>query len=182
MIYNYKDCINKYKSHSGILKEINSKRLFKIGKGIYSTKENLNSKDLAVFIKKYNNPIFTMESALFYWGIVDEIPEKEYIASDKDAYKIKDKNIKQYFDNKGLINLGVTTTTYNGVKIRLYNKERMLLEVIRYRNKLPYDFYKEVVYYYRDNINEIDISLMEEYLESFPKKEFISNILDMEIF
>ncbi len=179
MIYNYNECIKLYGSHYYLEKALREKRIFKVDNGLYST--NKNSKKLEMFIKKHRKAIFTMESAFYYLGISDVIPDKYVIATNKDATKYKNDSIKQYFMDNNLINIGITTIEYGGITIPLFNKERMLIEIARYKNKIPLDYYKEVINYYRNHLNDIDISLVLEYLETFPKKSLISRIIQSEV-
>lgn len=179
MIYNYDECIKSYGSHYYLEKALKEGKIFKIDNGLYAT--NKHPKDIEIFIKKHNKAIFTMESALYYLGISDVIPDRYVVATDKDATKYKDDYVKQYFINNDLINIGTTTIEYGGVTIPIFDKERMLIEVTRYKNKLPIDYYKEVINYYRNHINDIDISLVLEYLEKFPKKSLISRIIQSEV-
>lgn len=179
MIYNYEECIKLFGSNYFIEKAILERKLFKIQNGLYSTEKKV--KDIEIFLKKHKNFAFTMESALFYLGISDVVPSKYAIATDKDATKYKDENIVQYFMNNRLADIGVTTVKYNNVNIPIFNKERMLIEVVRYKNKLPFDYYKEVINYYRNHVEEIDISLVLDYLESFPKKKLITKTIQLEV-
>ncbi len=43
-----------------------------------------------------------------------------------------------------LYNLGKTEIDYEGIKINIYDKERMLINLDRNKNKLGYDLYKEI--------------------------------------
>ena len=179
MVYNYQECIALFGSHYALIKALNDKKIFKIKEGLYSTDKK--PKELEVFIKEHKDAVFTLESAFYYLGISDVIPEKYVIATDKDATKYKDMNIKQYFMNNGLIKIGVTTINHSGMNIPIFNKERMLIELIRYKNKVPFDYYKEIINYYRNHINDIDISSVLEYLEFFPKKNLIMRTIQMEV-
>ena len=179
MILTYKECIEKYKNHYSLMKALKCGEIYKISKGIYSTEKYV--KDLSIFIKKYCYTIFTMESAFYYLGISDEIPSKYSISTNRDQTKYKDTDIKQYFFDSSILELGVITLDFNGVIIRVYNKERMLIELIRYKNKIPFDYYKEVIRYYRDHFDEINFSLVDEYLENFPKKNLILRTIQMEV-
>ena len=93
----------------------------------------------------------------------------------------KNDNVEQYFMNNGLISIGVTTIKHNNIDTPIFNKERMLIEVVRYKNKLPFDYYKEVINYYRNHIEEIDVSLVLDYLESFPKKRLLTKTIQLEV-
>ena len=73
-----------------------------------------------------------MESAFYYYGISDVVPDKYYIASNKNGSKYNDSSIKQYFMGEDLVNIGISTYDFSGTSIRIYNKERLLIEVIRY--------------------------------------------------
>lgn len=168
-----------YGSNYNLVKALEERKLFKISDGLYSNEKN--PKEIEVFLKKHSSVVFTMESALYYLGISDVIPNKYVVATNKDSTKIKDGNVIQYFMNRSIVNFGVINIVRNGVSIPLYSKERMLIEVARYKNKLPYDYYKEVINYYREHINDIDISLVIDYLESFPKKEYIKRIIQTEV-
>lgn len=179
MIYSYKECIKKYGNNYALMNALKNNTIYKIKPGIYSTNKDIKSLDL--FIKEHKNVIFTMESAFYYLGISDDIPDKYVIATDKDSTKYKNKDIVQYFMNNGLTNIGICTIKHSGIDIKIYNKERMLIELVRYKNKLPYDFYKEIVNYYRNNIDEIDVSLVLDYLESFPKKDKLKFIIQSEV-
>ena len=179
MVYSYKECIELFGSHYALLQAINDKKIFKIKEGLYSTEKKV--KDLEVFIKEHKGAVFTLESAFYYLGISDVVPNKYVVATDKDASKYKDTHIKQYFMNYGLIKIGVVSINHSGIDIPLFNKERLLIEAIRYKNKLPFDYYKEIISYYRNHINDIDVSLVLDYLESFPKKELITQTLQMEV-
>lgn len=179
MILSYEECIKMYKSDYQIRKRISSRELFKIEPGIYSDR-NYESR-AAVIMKKYPNAVFTLNSAFFYQGLTDTIPQKYYLLTDKDDSKISDKSIKQCFDNYSSMEIGVEIINHNGDEIRVFTKERLLIELIRNRTKLPFDYYKEIIGNYRKLINELDIQTIEEYAAELPKTEIVMNTIRMEV-
>ena len=99
MILLYKELIKKYKSNYKIKKLIEEGKIFKIEKGIYSDKKDVNY--LEIISKKYPNAIFTMDSAFYYHNLTDVIPEKEHLALKRDSTKISDSRIKVvYYQDK----------------------------------------------------------------------------------
>jgi len=70
---------------------------------------------------------------------------------------------------------------YQGIQIPIYNLERLIIELVRYRNKLPYDYYKEVVRSLRNRINTMDLEKLQGYIPLFPVKGKIQNIIAEEI-
>ena len=67
-------------------------------------------------------------------------------------------------------------------EFKVYDRERMLIELIRFKNKLPYDYYKEILNNYRSLLYELDIERVQEYAATFPKSKTITEILDREVF
>lgn len=180
MLFTYSECQKKYKSDYAIKKAVKEKELYKLSKGLYSDREY--ETEVAVIMKKYPEAVFTLNSAFFYHGLTDTIPSKYYLETDKDAAKIADRNIKQIFDNHNSMQIGVECMAYNGEKIRIFNRERLLIELIRNKSKLPFDYYKEILGNYRKNIYDLDFSLIEEYAEKLPKTNMVMNVIQMEVF
>ena len=52
---------------------------------------------------------------------------------------------------------------YDGVDIVIYDKERLLVELIWDKRKFSFDFYKEIIVSYRRIIYELDMTLVDEY-------------------
>lgn len=129
---------------------------------------------LEVIAVKYPYAIFTLDCAFYYHFLTDVIPKKYHIITEKDAYKIKDSKIKQYFIAKDFLDYGKETKIIHNIKINIYSKERLLIELIRYKNKLPYDYYKEIIESYRRIIHELDIELIEELAITLPKTQHVS--------
>ena len=179
MVFSYEECLNKYKSDYQIRKQISMHKLYKIEPGIYSDKEYESR--VSVVMKKYPRAVFTLYSAFYYQGLTDTIPQKYYLQTDKDDAKIADKSIKQCFDNYSSMDIGVEVMMYNGDEIRVFSKERLLIELVRNRTKLPFDYYKEIIGNYRKFIYELDFQAIEEYAEELPKTELVMNTIRMEV-
>lgn len=180
MVLNYDQCINLFKTDYKIKKMINKNLLFKIDKGVYSDKKNYSY--LEIINVKYPNAIFTMESAFYYHSLTDVIPDKFHLITDKDDTKIRNKKIKQYFSLNQYLEYGVESMEINNTKIKIYSKERLLIELIRYKNKLPFDYYKEIINSYRKIIQDLDIRKIEEYALLLPKSQMVIDALQMEVF
>lgn len=59
--------------------------------------------------------------------------------------------------SKGSVGTGGVKELQVDYEIKIYSKERMLIEVVRNKSKLPYDCYKEIIGRYRKLVNEMDI-------------------------
>lgn len=180
MLFSYVECLKQYNSDYKIKKAIKEGILYKIAPGIYSDRKN--EPDTAIIKMKYSNAVFTLNSAFYYQGLTDTIPSFYYLATDKDATKIKDKDIKQIFDNNNSWDIGVEVINYNGDDIRIFSKERLLIELIRNKSNLAFDYYKEIIGNYRRMIYEINFQLVEEYAEKLPKTKLVMDTIQMEVF
>ncbi len=179
MIFSYSDCLKKWKTDYQIKKQLSAGNIYQIERGIYSDIPNVST--LAVVAFKYPKGILTMDSAFYYHGLTDVIPDQFHIATDKHAIYINDDRIHQYYVLSNLLNEGVTTITRRDATIKIYDKERMLIELLRYKNKLPFDYYKEIISNYRKLIYTLDIERIQDYVAIYPRNKMIGYALEMEV-
>ena len=174
MLYYFNELLENGLTRYQIDKKVKNKELFKISKGIYSNEEYAN--DLEVILKKHRNVILTLNSAFFYYELTDKIPEYYYLATKKNAYIIKDNNVKQIFTKEEWLNIGLTKAKIDGIEVNMYDKERMLIELIRYKTKLSHELYKEVINNYRKIKNEIDFIKLYKYAQKFDMSYIMQTI------
>lgn len=173
------ECLEEYGSDYFVEKKIEKGELFKVGKGIYSEKKYVP--DIAMFVYKYPYVVVTMRSAFYFYGLTDVVPDKCDLATTRDATKIKDERVKQYFISDGFFEEGIETVDYKGYEIRIYNKERMLIELVRYKSKLPFDYYKEIILGYRKLVPSLDMQKIQDYALKSPKSNIVIEIIEMEV-
>jgi len=133
-------------------------------------------------MKKYPNAVVTMDSAFYLYGFTDVIPEKMYLATKRDAARIVDKNIVQILVLERLFEVGKSQMDYEGAVISIYDKERMLIELIRNKQRMGFDYYKEIVSSYRKEIHKLDIRNIEDYTGMFYSENYIFKTIQEEVF
>lgn len=180
MLYSYETCIALFKTDYQLRKEIEKGNIFKIEKGIYSDDEY--ESDIAIMKMKYPDAVFTLNSAFYFYGLTDTIPRIHYLETDKDASKIRDAKVKQIFDNHNSLNVGVTEMEYDGTMIKVFDRERLLIELVRNKKKLPFDYYKEIIGNYRRLVHELDVQAIRDYAVVLPKTNKVMEIIQMEVF
>lgn len=176
----YTQCVEKFGSKYQLKKQIEAGNIYQVEKGIYS--ENSYAPALEIISFKYPKAILTLNSAFYYHNLSDVIPEQFYLMTGRGAAKIKDDRVVQVFENSDALMLGTEYIEYNGIKICLYNKERMLVELLRNKNKLPFDYYKEVLNNYRKITDQLSIPEIEDYAYAVPKTQMIMEALRLEVF
>ena len=167
MLYRYNELLKneKFSSDKKIKDALHDKKIFKLDCGFYSEKEDYS--ELEFISKKYCNAIFNSDSAYFYHGLTDNIPTKYYLSTRKKARKITNYKVVQTFMEDKYFDIGLTEIYYNNVKIRIYDKERLLIELVRNKNNISYDMYKEIISNYRQIINSLNLIKLQTYLNKF---------------
>ena len=180
MLYTRKEISKEYNSTYQLNKALKNKIIFKIQNGIYSDEEYVNP--LAVITKKYPNAIFTMDSAFYYWNLTDVIPDKFCLATKRINVRYKDEDIKQYFIEENLFEFGKTTLNIENVEINIYDKERMLVELVRKKTQIPLDYYKEIISNYRKIASTLDSFKISEYISYYKNEATLYDRLQSEVY
>ena len=179
MLLSYQECIERFGSDYKLKKELACGTLFLKEKGIYSTKRN--SSELDIIMYKYPKVVFTGASAFYYHSLTDVIPNNYYLATRRNHTRIKDPRIRQSFLKDDIFESGIEELKYNNSTIRIYNPERMLIELIRFKARIPLDYYKEIIQNYRKLAFEMDFGLVEDYAYMFRNGERLMNMIQMEV-
>ena len=180
MLYSSKELLKKYGTRYNYENAIKSKKIFKLEHGVYSDSDIVNP--LILISKKYQNSIITMDSAFYYYDLTDVVPLKIHIATNRNSNPIKKDNVVQIRKPKEILNQGVDTIIIEGEQVKIYNKERLLVELLRKRNQISFDYYKEIVSNYRKIAQELDMNKIEEYLSLYKNEVNLGNALLREVF
>jgi predicted transcriptional regulator of viral defense system len=176
MLISYKEALHKYGSAYQINKAVQRREIFKIKKGLYSN-EIYRDEEKELF-KKFNNIVMTLQSAFYYHGVSDYIPDFIYVATPKSSYPINNKNVKQIFMSDHYLNIGIDEIQKEGFAIKVFDFERTLIELIRYENKLPYEEYMHVLKKYREKSNQLNVKKFIDYAKKFRYSKKILNIVE----
>jgi hypothetical protein len=179
MVLTYKECIERFGSDYKIKKEMDSGNLFQKEKGFYSDKELCS--ELEIVVAKYPRAVFTGESAYYYYGLTDEIPDRYFLATKRTDTRIHEKKIRQYFVKENLFDIGRSTIVYQNIVLPIFSRERLLVDLIRAKSRLPFDYYKELINSYRRIVDELDFFAMEDYANMLKNKKNIMETIQLEV-
>lgn len=180
MVYSYEEIKKKLGSDYKLKQSLKKKWIFKIISGVYSDREIVDF--MVVVCKKFPKAIITMDSAFYYHELTDVVPNKIDVATGSHAYIIDDDNISQYFINDDYLNIGRKEVYIEDNLIPIYDKERMLIELIKRSKQIPFDYYKEIINSYRSISNELDVSLLEEYCYKMKCENKVLEVIQKEVF
>ena len=109
------------------------------------------------------------------------IPDHYFLATRRTDTRIKDSRIIQSFLKDEIFDAGITEIQYNNSNIRIYDKERMLIELMRFKSKISMDYYKEIINNYRKISFELDFGIVEDYAAMFKSGAKLMNMIQMEV-
>lgn len=179
MLFSFKQCKEKYGNCYQINKALHARTLYKVAEGIYADTPSVSEIEIVMY--RYPQAIFTRNSAFYYHGLTDVIPNQYYLASVRDTHKIPDPKIKQVFYSADQYSVGLSNMDYQGTNIRIYDRERMLIELVRSAKKFPFDYYKEIIESYRRTIHSLDLQKLQEYISAFPTADAIMEAIELEV-
>jgi predicted transcriptional regulator of viral defense system len=101
--------------------------LAKLKTGVYELGSELVPDEI-MLMKLFPTAVLYLESALLHYGYTDRIPATWQIAVDKNIsksqFRIGYPPVTPFYLDERFINIGKTEYEMNGMKIRIYDKER----------------------------------------------------------
>ena len=174
-----RECLARFGSDYFIEQQIAPGSLFRLGNGVFA--EQKHDPENAIISHRYPHGVITLLSAFYHYGLTDVIPEACDLATSRNAAKIRDARVKQYFIPDGILYQGAIMDQEHNYPIRIYSRERLLIELLRYKSKLPFDLYKEVLLSFRKIITQLNIQDIQDYAMVVPKRKLVMEALQMEV-
>lgn len=116
----------------------------------------------------FKDGILTMESGLYYQGYLKMRPSRWSIAISKNVSKSRFKThypvLIPYYSEDSALSFGVEIKNVGGKMMKVYTKDRLACEVLKYEDKMQREDFREgLLNYIRDNTK--DVSKLMEYAE-----------------
>ncbi|MDY0234756.1 MAG: type IV toxin-antitoxin system AbiEi family antitoxin domain-containing protein [Gudongella sp.] len=187
-----KETFNK---HGGILKasELNVlglssrqiKRLIedniitRIKHGFYEL-TNYFPREEVIIARLFPDAVIFLESAMMEYGYTDRIPSAWQIAVNKDSnkkqYEIEYPFIEPYYLEPKFIENGINIIEIDGVKVRIYDRDRTICDTLRYENKLEEEVFTNAIKNYIKDPKK-NVRNLYEYAEIFNIKNKVQTYL-----
>lgn len=124
----------------------------KIRRGYYQWINPDDFSEVGTVIRLFPDAILCMDTALRYYGYSDRTPSDWHLAVSKDSgksrFKIDYPFVKPYYVEPAVLELGLTTGTMDGHAIRIYDKDRLICDCLRYRNKMDKEIFNKAIQKY----------------------------------
>lgn len=175
----YPNAVAQLGSKRAVRIAVDKGSLFRVYRGVYSSQPFVNP--MLVAMQRWPNAVITMDSAFYYYGLTDVFPEQTHLALPRTGARIKDDEYRQYFMRADLLACGVNEVEVDGQPVRMFSKERMLVELLRNHSKLSYSYYRELINAYRDEIYRLNMRTVDECIGLFRKTAKLEEMLEREV-
>lgn len=96
-----------------------------------------------------------MDTALRYYGYSDRTPGQWHLAVSKDSgksrFRIDFPFVKPHFLEPTVLEVGLTKGNMDGHDVRIYDKDCVICDCLRYRNKIDKEKFNKAI---QDYIND----------------------------
>ena len=100
----------------------------------------------------FSDGVLCLDSALYYYHYIDQKPYAWHLAVDKNTSKSRFKMeypvIMPYYTEPDVLKIGVTEIPFAGSSMKIYTKERMMCDCLKYEEKLERDVFKRALLAY----------------------------------
>lgn len=119
----------------------------KVRYGCYQWVNPDDFSEIGTVIHLFPDAILCMDTALRYYGYSDCTPGKWHLAVSKDSgksrFRIDYPFVKPYYIEPAVLELGLTKGNMDGHEIRIYDKDRVICDCLRYRNKMDKEIFNK---------------------------------------
>ncbi len=172
MLYRFRDLIDKYGNGYQIKKKMASGQIIKRNDGLYADSDNISFTD--VIVKKYPKAVITGLTAYYCYNLYDINPPVIHVASQRDTSKISNPTIVQHFVAKSIFKLGIINLKINNSEIKIYDKEKLLIELIRNKDKYSESQFSNIIDNYKVIKDTLDFHKINDYLSYYPNGKQLS--------
>ena len=141
----------------------NNNDIEKVSRGIYLSPRAFEDSYFS-FKKKYKKAIFSHMNALYFYGMTEEFPYN-YTVTVPQSYHVDTVNEKcnVFYVSDDIYEFGVVEIeTPNGNKVRAYDKERCICDIIRSKGRMDSEQVKKTIKQYMQSRDK-DIAKLSEY-------------------
>ena len=121
-----------------------------------------------------------MDTALRYHGYSDRTPVNWHLAVSKDSgksrFNIDYPFVKPYYVEPTVLGLGLTKGNMDGYEVRIYDKDRVICDCLRYRNKMDKEIFNKAIQNYINDPGK-SIPKLLEYAEPLRVKKIAKDLI-----
>ena len=152
----------------------------KVRYGYYQWVDHGNFSEVNTVIRLFPDAVLCMDTALRYYGYSDRTPAEWHLAVSKDSgksrFKIDYPFVKPHYIGPFVLELGLTAGEMDGCKVRIYDKDRLICDCLRYRNKMDREIFNKAIQNYIAD-PEKSVSRLLKYAELLRVKKPVNDLI-----
>jgi len=154
----------------------------KVRTGYYQWIDPEDFSEVGTVKRLFPDAIFCMDTALLHYGYSDRTPMEWHLAVSKDSgksrFKIDYPHVKAYYLEPTLLEMGLTTGEKDGHIIRIYDRDRVICDCLRYRNKMDREMFNKAIRAYVTDPQK-NISRLMDYAERLRVKKVAVDLISV---
>ena len=121
----------------------------RVRRGYYHWVQDDGESEVVIINRLFPDAVLCMETALFFYGYSDRNPAEWSFAIDKNVSKRRTKIdypfIRAYRVEPELVSLGETEGEIDSQKVRIYDRDRTICDVVRNRNRMDKEIFNKAI-------------------------------------
>ena len=152
----------------------------KVKRGYYHWIEDYGTSEVALINSLFPDAVFCMETALFSYKYSDRNPAEWNITVDKNTSRqrmnIDYPFIKAYRVEPALLHLGETDGIIEFTKVRIYDRDRTICDVLRNMSKMDKEIFNKAIQRYVNDPQKNIPNLM-EYAKALRVQKKVNDLI-----
>lgn len=152
----------------------------KVRTGYYQWIDPADFSEVGTVKRLFPDAIFCMDTALLHYGYSDRTPMEWHLAVSKDSgksrFNIDYPHVKAYYLEPTLLEMGLTTGEKDGHIIRIYDRDRVICDCLRYRNKMDREMFNKAIRAYVSDPQK-NIARLMDYAERLRVKKVAADLI-----
>lgn len=121
----------------------------RIRRGYYHWIKDCETREIVIINSLFPDAVLCMETALFYYKYSDRNPAEWNFAIDRNVSKLRTNIeypfIKVYRIESDLVALGETTGEIDFTKVRIYDRDRTICDVLKNMSKMDKEIFNKAI-------------------------------------
>ena len=159
---------------------IESCKIERVRQGYYQYVGEDPFSDIPVIANLFPDAVICMESALDYYGYTDRTPAAWHLAvkstSARNRFHIDYPCVRPHFVQENRYLLGITTAVIDGTEVKIYDRERTMVDILFHRNKVDSEVFNTAVRRYIRDPEKKEAQLM-RYAKVFHVERKVKEVL-----
>jgi len=143
------ELLNAKLYYADIKQLLDDRLIERVRRGYYHWIEDQGESEVVIINRLFPDAVLCMETALFYYKYSDRSPAEWSFAIDRNVSKLRTNIdypfIRAYRIESELVTLGETTGEIDFIKVRIYDRDRTICDVLKNMSKMDKEIFNKAI-------------------------------------